>query len=404
MAFQAASRCSVCGVTPVEPLYHSRGHASMTTMCRLYDQPTEVFFCGRCGHLQTNEIVDIDDYYAHQYEILAESAEEDQLYQVVDGRRVFQVEHRIETLLARVPLPPHARVLDFGCAKGAVLRRLLQSRPDVQPFLFDVTTRYLPFWNEWTTADHGATGVLPEDWRGTMDVVCSFYVLEHVAEPKAVVDELASLLKPGGTLYFLVPNVLANTADFIVADHLQHYSESSLLWLLHAAGLEDIRVDDRAHRAAFVVSARRGTSSPPTNAAAATTAPLPSPHYLPPDLLRAQYQSMSAFWSQLAERITRFEQEHRPRLAAGRQACIYGAGFYGNFIASCLRHPETISCFVDQNPFVQGRSLLGKPIVPPTDVGRDVTCVYVGLNPAIARSVIAEIPAWTDRQFDAFFL
>ena len=113
---------------------------------------------------------------------------------------------------------------------------------------------------------------------------------------------------------------------------------------------------------------------------------------------------MATFWSQLADRIVRFEQEHLARLASGRQACIYGAGFYGNFIASCLRHPETISCFVDQNPFVQGRSLLGKPIVPPTAISKEVSCVYVGLNPTIARSVIADIPAWSDRQFDAFFL
>jgi hypothetical protein len=219
--------------------------------------------------------------------------------------------------------------------------------------------------------------------------------LEHVADPVAIVSHLASLLKPGGTLYFLVPNILANTADMIVADHLQHYSESSLLRLLARAGLETLTIDDQSHEAAYIAVARR-----PLASSASSAKQPPAPPRLGPKELREKYQAMSGFWSASAGRISYFEEQHGSRDAA----CIYGAGFYGNFIASCLKNPSTITCFVDQNPFIQGRSLQGKPIVAPTQLAQDVSLMYVGLNPAHARSVIGDIGCWSGRHFEAFYL
>ena len=383
--------CNVCGKPDAEVMYRSSEHTSMTTMCRLYDQPTVVYFCNQCGHLQTKEILNIEEYYAYQYAILADSSEEDQLYKVTDGKRIFQVEHRARTLLEKVDIPRGARILDFGCAKGAFGQRLKRDRPDIVPSLFDVTERYLTFWRSFAPSSQWATGTTPADWTGTMDVVCSFYVLEHVADPVEVVTHMASLLRPGGTLYFLVPNLLANTADMIVADHLQHFSESSLLRLMSRVGLETLAIDSQSHDAAHIAIARRTQALPASHS--------PKSHLTPGDL-REEYQAISRFWSSTASRIHEFEKQHDLQTAA----CIYGAGFYGNFIASCLKNQSAISCFIDQNPFMQGRSLHGKPIVAPGQLADEVSLMYVGLNPAVARAAIADIGCWSGRQFDAFYL
>lgn len=406
-----ARSCAVCAAPIHSPIYESHGHTSMTTMLRLYRDSTVVWFCDRCGHLQTDAIVPPDDYYAHQYSILAESDEEDLLYKVVHGRQVFQVEHRVETLLKKVPVRAGARVLDFGCAKGAVVERLRRTCPDMTAHFFDVTDRYLSFWERAIQSDGGpaetktrrdrtaeaspslprwAVHDLPSVWRHQFDLVCSFYVLEHVTDPVATVQEMTSLLRPGGTVYLLVPNAQANPADMIVADHLQHFSESSLREVMHRAGLELVDIDSTSHDAAFIAAGRK-VDQP-------ATLDRPSPESICE--LREHYIKTGAMWSAARDRVQSFESA----ASQGRPACIYGAGFYGNFVASCLKHPENVMCFVDQNRFLHGRTTCGKPIVAPDQLARNIEVVYVGLNPAVARTVMAGIPDWQTRPFQTFYL
>ena len=47
-----------------------------------------------------------------------------------------------------------------------------------------------------------------------------------------------------------------NVADFIVADHVNHFSSRSLETLLSSYGFYDIDIDSKIHTAAYVVSAR----------------------------------------------------------------------------------------------------------------------------------------------------
>lgn len=95
----------------------------------------------------------------------------------------------------------------------------------------------------------------------SMDLVCSFNVFEHVANPQAVLAEAIRVLKPGGYLYFSFPSygswweghygvlwlpgmpkwlakiyvrLLGRRADFI--DHLQFITYRRLMQLLATLG------------------------------------------------------------------------------------------------------------------------------------------------------------------------
>lgn len=381
--------CSSCDAHLDVPVYVSSGHRSLTTMMSLCDDETEVFFCDHCGHLQTREIVDIEDYYAHVYSIWAGSEEEDQLYQIVDGRKVFQTEHRVNTLMNKIEIPRGANVLDVGCAKGMILKEICRRRPDVTPHFFEISDRYVSYWEKTARPDQWATGTTPASWKSRFDVVTSFYVLEHVDQPVKVIGQQAKLLALGGTLYFIVPNVYANTADFVVADHLQHFSENSLIHLLERCGLEVVDIDDSAHESALVVAALKVAEPQSFHEPKQSVAQL-----------RQQVTEMSQFWSGLSGRIREFERSQ----VGNEPTCIYGAGFYGNFIASCLASADTISCFVDQNPHLQDKPLHGRPVVAPDELAPEVSRMYVGLNPARARDIIAGIEPWKDRRFECFYL
>ncbi len=382
------SACNICNTKHSAPVYVSAEEVSITSLTEVRAGRTEVYFCECCGQLQTTPLPDLDNYYDEQYRILIDSEEEDQLYKIVGGERVYRVPHQVETLLRKVDLPLGAKVLDYGCAKGASSKRLAEIRPDLQVHLFDVSRMYLPFWERFSTSDRWATHDVPAAWNGQFDAVFSMYVAEHVAEPVAFARQIASLLKPGGTLYWLVPNVVANAADFIVADHVNHFSGHSVMTLMRRAGLKLREVDCVSHEAGLIAIADRQ----PGESAFRRQTSLAEWH--------SEVRGISSYWSQLGGRIRQFER----RRPANEAAAIYGSGFYGTFIASCLESTGNVSCFLDQNPFRQGRELLGKPILDPQKLDASIRTVYVGLNPRSARKIIGDIEAWRDRDIELCFL
>ncbi len=96
--------CNVCGAPLREPVYESADNASITTMNKVIEGRTRVYFCNDCGHLQTSELPNLVQYYAQEYEINLASDEEDQLYKVIDGRAIYRAEHQADTLLRKLSL------------------------------------------------------------------------------------------------------------------------------------------------------------------------------------------------------------------------------------------------------------------------------------------------------------
>lgn len=356
---------------------------SITSICTVLPQPTEVYYCTRCGHLRTPDPQDLGRYYDTEYKILADSEDEDQIYQIVAGKITYRAEHQLDTLMRKVELPRNAAILDYGCAKGATLKQLLARRQDLKPHLFDVSRDYQKYWQSIASPAQQATYSLPDSWRGTLDAVISFFVLEHVNDPRGTVAKIGGLLRPGGLFYFIVPNVFANSGDFVVADHVNHFTPASIRHLLWSSGFGDVEIDDVSHAGAYVVSGRRMEAAEPD----------PPTSLLPTDAV----VEIAQYWQGFAARLRAAESAQDVRSA------IYGSGFYGTFIATCLRNPAAVSCFLDRNPHRWGKSLLDKPILPPEQLPPEIRMVYAGLNPARAREEIAKVEAWRDRPIEVFY-
>lgn len=332
-------------------------------------------------------MADIATYYDTQYRILIDSAEEDQLYQVVDGRKIFRLDHQADTLLRKLSLPSSAAILDYGCAKGGTLKRALAKRGDLRVHLFDVSEMYLPFWRTFIDEEHWAVYQPKESWDGRFDVVTSFFSLEHVVEPRAMLGDVARMLKPGGTFYGIVPNTFANTADFVVSDHVNHFSATSLSVLLETSGFRVVDIDDRAHASAFVfVAIADGSNGMPPSRTQEVAA------------VGREVAGIADYWRTFAERVQAFEGAH-----TGRPAAVYGSGFYGTYLATCLMDAGAIRCFVDRSPFRQGKTLFDRPIIAPEDLPDVIATVYVGLNPRHARTEIGKVSCWSHRPLDCFY-
>lgn len=380
--------CNLTGQEIENPIYVSNGDQSITSLSKFINGTIEVYLSDAVGHLVTKSNMDVRTYYDQDYKISIDSADDDQIYSVVNGKTTYRLEHQAKVMLEKLRLKPGSKILDFGCAKGGVMKRVLSLRGDIKAFLFDVSEMYIPFWEEIVQSSHWSSYTERPEWHNAFDVVTSFFVLEHVEDPLQEVAKMRGMLREDGLLYFIVPNVYLNKADFILSDHINHFSSNSIKYLMAKAGFKIMQIDDESHTAALIVIAKKSNEfiEPMMDAALV-------------EETNRKAIDIAHYWRQAAENIQRFEAESR----GGRMA-IYGAGVYGNFIASCLKQLDNVQCFVDQNPFLQGKRILGKPILAPSQLMPEVDIILVGLNPLNARISIDAIQEWQQFKYSYFYL
>ena len=388
----AIQLCNICSLEISDPVYASQSKTSITSLCNLVNGSTAVYFCDSCSHIQTTEIDNIDGYYDKDYKLLVESDEEDQIYCIRDGEKVFRYDHQVDTLCELLDIPHGANVLDYGCAKATTIKKLVGRRGDLTPYLFDVSDMYVPFWKKFANENNWATYGLNDRWNGTIDVVTSFFSLEHVASPKTMLSKISNLLKTHGLFYCIVPDVLQNIADFVVVDHVNHFTRSSISRLFADSGFDVQDINTDHHASAMIVIARKSAQ-----AALAVDAAVSDDERCE---IAAKVSEMAEYWRGLAGRIKMFEAS----LPESGQVAIYGSGFYGTYIASCLADQARIKFFLDRDPYRQGKKLYGKVIIDPESMPESIDMVFVGLNPAIARQNIEMISSWQARKIQFFYL
>lgn len=380
--------CNLTNQIIQNPIFTSKSKLSITSLSTFKEGKIEVYYSKSIGHLITKPIIDTKQFYDIEYKISLNSEDEDQLYEVINNKKIFRTEHQVKVLLSKLTLNEGAKILDYGCAKGAVVKRLIEIRPDLVPYLFDVSDMYVSNWEKFTKPEQRCTYTLNPAWKEYFDVITAFFVLEHVEDPIQEVLKIRNLLKDNGIFFFTVPNVYQNIADFIVCDHINHFSLNSIVYLLSRTGFEVLDIDENIHRAAFVVVARKTQEK---------TDFTPIDHMLKKN--EKEVINMSTYWSSLIERIESFE-----RCVDEEHIAIYGAGVYGNFIFSSLKKPNKVKLFIDQNVFLHGREILGVPIKGVDELPENISSIFVGLNPLNAKKIINEIEAWKNRNLKFYFL
>jgi SAM-dependent methyltransferase len=143
---------------------------------------------------------------------------------------------------------PTGRLLDVGAGKGHFLAAARGRGWDVVGVeLSEASARRAraTYGLEMLVGD-----VLEIELAGSFDVITLWHVLEHVADPGALLDRVRGLLAPGGRLVVSVPNNRSFQARLFgehwfhidEANHLFHFTPRSLAMLLLRRGFEPERV------------------------------------------------------------------------------------------------------------------------------------------------------------------
>lgn len=150
-----------------------------------------------------------------------------------------------------------ARALDVGCGGGILSESLARAGAevtaiDLSPEVIEVARLHL--LESALTVDYRLLGVeaLAAESPATFDLVSCMEMLEHVPDPRSVVEACARLLRPGGCLFVSTLNrtPAAFAAAILGAEHVlrllprgtHHYAQfirpSEMAAHLRAAGLE----------------------------------------------------------------------------------------------------------------------------------------------------------------------
>ena len=377
--------CRVCAHPEPELLHASTLEQTLTSESKLRRGRLRIHLCANCAHVMSDAggLDDVAGYYGAEYDSLLESAEADDLYDLdAQGQPIYRSQIQLDTLVRLANLPAKGRVLDFGCGKAAFLVRFQRQYPGWELAGCDVSERYRPFVEPVTGPGRfGVTSLDRAEAPGTgFDLVTMFFVAEHLVEPAAALARVASWLAPSGLLYLTVPNVMTNTIDAFLADHLSHFSALSLAALVHRAGLRPLVLSEHHQLGQLTLMA---AADPAVTRRPATR--------LGGDLVAGYVEAIRAGVARWADCGARVEAFLNARPRDHGALAIYGAGVFGSYLAlSAGAARESITCFLDQGPFKIGKQHLGRPILHPREIPGDVTDVLVGLNPGRARDILAQ--------------
>jgi len=168
---------------------------------------------------------------------------EDPVFAAQNESRVVAFRKTLGKIVKRLGTPaPGSRLLDVGCAGGAFLVAARDAGYDVvgvEPShwmaAFGRRTYGLDIRDKILTE-----GMFPEH---SFDVITLWDVIEHLPDPRATLELIRSLLKPGGYLFVNYPDIgsfaarlLGKRWPFWLSVHLLYYTPKTIAVQLEKAG------------------------------------------------------------------------------------------------------------------------------------------------------------------------
>ena len=148
------------------------------------------------------------------------------------SRLIFDVSSKISR-----DLPPASRILEVGCGTGNVLKCLELAYPQGTVFGLDFWQEGLQYARRRTSCPLIRADLNLHPFRTPFHVIGIFDVLEHISDDQRALEDLCSMLVPGGTLLITVPAHQWLWSYFDeAARHCRRYSVADLSTKLELAG------------------------------------------------------------------------------------------------------------------------------------------------------------------------
>ena len=254
--------CNICGSDSYRPLFKKKDPISN----RYFD----VVICSRCGlgYVNPRPLPEVMKSYYQENYYLNRFARDNKLARGNQGiifrlyefyRRKFSRYYPDRVLATERKIcnfykKEKGKLLDIGCANGDFLKIMKDDNFEVSGLEFSdhFVNKYglEIFKGNLTDADYD---------NDCFDMVTMWAVLEHVSDPMSYLQEIYRILKPGGVVIFLVPNLssvrfgLCHNDD--IPRHLYLFSPRTIRKLLK---LSDLKLKAIIHNNSIFYGGIRG--------------------------------------------------------------------------------------------------------------------------------------------------
>jgi hypothetical protein len=365
--------CLVCESVALSKVEGFAALPRITSDCRPFPAGGELSVCAECGTVQKQPspvwLGEIHDIYANYASYYQSGGDEQIVFDRESRRPRRRSDVLMEKLAAGDTLPVKGFALDIGCGNGVTLTSMSHVFPQWRLSGYELGDSTLPKLSTIQGFERLYTASL-SSIEQKFDLVTMIHSLEHFPSPKEILDHLRNIVGTG-LLFIEVCNVVQNPFDIVVADHVIHFSHSSLCRLLRNSGFSVARAATDWVPKEISLLARR---------ALATSDFADSSRSSGSDVLK----DITAYVKWLQDLTTLAHN-----IAMGRRPmAIFGTSIAATWLGSQLE--GLISFFVDEDESRVGRTHLGRPIIRPADVPNN-SVVYLALAPTVAEFIARKL-------------
>lgn len=367
--------CLVCGSEQLRDVEIPNSFIAVTSDCRPLELNPEAALCGVCGHVQKRtdeswrrETQRIYDRYA-VYEV--SSGAEQKVFSGA-GAKPRSVA-LLEGVARTVNIPQRGRMLDFGCGNGAMLASFGALYHDWTMVGVDLDPRL----KESVEAIPGVERYVHQGLdavTGRFDMITMMHSIEHMPDPKGILNILRERLTDSGSIMVQVPDLRQNPFDLMVFDHCSHFVPETLGFCASTSGFRVVLNDAGLVRKEITLIATPGTTDEPDL----------------PTKFSEHMESLARYhveWLNVAVIQAR-------DLANETTFGIWGTASAAGWLAGMLG--SQVEFFVDEDESRIGGTFLDRPVIKPQEVP-DRASVYLAFPRFQAENLYDRLSARFDR-------
>lgn len=235
-------RCHVCG-GELSEFTNFTGFKLVSSDCQPITTPASLWICSQCATVQKgiNEewLACVEQVY-QQYDVYSQAAgKEQRAFDAAKGdssSRSSRILEWIQNKSSRHDLKLTGSLLDFGCGNGSFLGEFHKLFPEWRLTGLEMDDSNKSAIESIPNATHRAGAI--DSLLETYDLISMVHVLEHLVDPISFLVQLRKKLRPGGTLFIEVPNLMTSPFDIFILDHCTHFTLETLRWTLWKSGFQ----------------------------------------------------------------------------------------------------------------------------------------------------------------------